>query len=221
MNGIDVAANIAAVRARIAAASERAGRPASDVRLIAVGKTKSAELIAQAIGAGIVDIGENYVQEAVAKRAAIAAGTVRWHFIGHLQRNKAARAVEAFDLIHSVDSVALAEALARHGAACRRRVHVLIEVNVGAEVSKSGVPPDAVPPLLDALRDPQLSVEGLMTIPPPGPPEIAREYFRRLRVLRDATGLRELSMGMTDDFEVAIEEGATMVRVGRAIFGAR
>jgi hypothetical protein len=217
---MDIAANIAAVRARIAAAAARADRDAASVRLIAVAKTKPAEAVRAAVAAGVRDIGENYVQEALAKRAAVG-GAVRWHLIGHLQRNKAARALEIFDLIHSVDNAALGAALARHAAARGMRARVLVEVNVGGEASKSGVPPAALPALLERLRDPQLSVEGLMTVPPPGPPEDVRRHFRRLRALRDAAGLRELSMGMTDDFEVAVEEGATMVRIGRAIFGER
>jgi pyridoxal phosphate enzyme (YggS family) len=190
------------------------------VRLIAVSKTKPAELVRAAVAAGVDDIGENYLQEALAKHAAVG-GAVRWHLIGHLQRNKAARALELFDLIHSIDSAALGEAVARHAAARGTPARVLVEVNVGGEASKHGVAPHRLPELLERLRDPHLSVEGLMTVPPPGPAEVARGYFRQLRALRDAAGLRELSMGMSDDFEIAIEEGATMVRVGRAIFGAR
>ena len=217
---IDVASNLAAVRARIAAAAARAGRDAAAVRLVAVSKTQPAERVRAAVAAGVRDIGENYVQEAATKRAAVG-GDVRWHLIGHLQRNKAARALELFDLIHSVDSVALAEALARHAAARGAPARALVEVNVGGEASKSGVAPEALPALLERLRDPSLVIEGLMAVPPPGSPDEVRDHFRRLRALRDAAGLRELSMGMTDDFEVAIEEGATMVRIGRAIFGAR
>ena len=216
----DVAGNLAAVRARIAAAAARAGRDAAAVRLVAVSKTQPAERVRAAVAAGVRDIGENYVQEAATKRAAVG-GDVRWHLIGHLQRNKAARALELFDLIHSVDSVALAEALARHAAARGAPARALVEVNVGGEASKSGVAPEALPALLERLRDPSLVIEGLMAVPPPGSPDEVRDHFRRLRALRDAAGLRELSMGMTDDFEVAIEEGATMVRIGRAIFGAR
>jgi pyridoxal phosphate enzyme (YggS family) len=217
---MDVAANLAAVRRRIAAAAARAGRDPGGVRLIAVSKTQPAERIEAAITAGATDIGENYVQEAAAKRAAISV-PARWHLIGHLQRNKAARALEIFDLIHSVDTVSLAEALARHAALRGTPARALVEVNVGGEASKRGVSPDALPALLERLRDPYLVIEGLMTVPPPGTPERARGYFRQLRALRDAAGLAELSMGMTDDFEIAVEEGATMVRVGRAIFGER
>ena len=160
------------------------------------------------------------VVQAIAKRAVVGEGAT-WHLIGHLQRNKVARALETFDVIQTVDSVALAETIARHAGARGRPARVLVEVKIGGEATKTGVTPDALPELLARLRDPQLEVEGLMTVPPPAPPDLARRYFRELRALRDAAGLRELSMGMTDDFEIAVEEGATIVRVGRAIFGER
>lgn len=217
---IDVAANVAAVRARIAAAAARVGRDPQSVRLIVATKTKPAEMVRAAIAAGVTDVGENYVQEAQAKQAAVGA-SARWHLIGHLQRNKAARAVELFDCIQTVDSAALGAALSRHGVAQGRTVRVLIEVRLGGEATKHGVEPEALPPLLQALRLPALVVDGLMTVPPPDESERVRPHFRALREWRDRLGLRELSMGMTDDFEVAIEEGATMVRVGRAIFGPR
>ena len=217
---IDVAANLAAVRVRMASAAQRAGRDPETVRLIAATKTKPAALVRAAIDAGATDIGENYVQEASAKRAEVGDGA-RWHLIGHLQRNKAARAVEVFDCVQTVDSAALGAALSRHAAAQGRTLRVLIEVRLGGEATKNGVEPDELPALVEALRLPSLLVDGLMTVPPPGDPESARPHFRILREWRDRLGLRELSMGMSDDFEVAIEEGATMVRVGRAIFGAR
>jgi len=217
---VDVAANLAAVRIRIARAAQRAGRDPGTVHLIAVSKTKPAALVRAALAAGATDFGENYVQEAVAKRAEVGAGG-RWHLIGHLQRNKAARAVETFDCIQTVDSAALGTALARHAAEQQRTIHVLVEVRLGGEATKSGVDPEALPALLAELQLPALVVDGLMTVPPPGDPEAARPHFRTLRALGERAGLRELSMGMSDDFEVAIEEGATMVRVGRAIFGAR
>ena len=217
---IDVAANLAAVRARMSSAAQRAGRDPETVRLIAATKTKPAALVRAAIDAGATDIGENYVQEASAKRAEVGDGA-RWHLIGHLQRNKAARAVEVFDCVQTVDSAALGAALSRHAAAQGRTLRVLIEVRLGGEATKNGVEPDELPALVEALRLPSLLVDGLMTVPPPGDPESARRHFRTLREWRDRLGLRELSMGMSDDFEVAIEEGATMVRVGRAIFGAR
>jgi PLP dependent protein len=220
VNAVDIAGAIATLRARIAAAAARSGRTAESVRLIAVSKTKPAELVRAAITAGVHDIGENYVQEAVAKRAAVPERAC-WHLIGHLQRNKVARALEIFDVVQTVDSIALGEAVARHAAARGVRPRILIEVNLGGEASKSGIAADGVPTLLERLQALQLDVTGLMTIPPAGSAESARPYFRRLRALRDAAGLAELSMGMSDDFEVAIEEGATMVRVGRAIFGDR
>ena len=217
---IDVAANLAAVRARMAGAAQRAGRDPETVRLIAVTKTKPAALVRAAIDAGATDIGENYVQEASIKHAEVGEGA-RWHLIGHLQRNKAARAVEVFDCVQTVDNAALGAALSRHATAQGRLLRVLIEVRLGGEATKAGVEPDQLPALLDALRVPSLVVDGLMTVPPPGDPESARPHFRALREWRDRLGLPELSMGMTDDFELAIEEGATMVRVGRAIFGPR
>jgi PLP dependent protein len=227
---IDVAANWQAVGARVAAAACRAGRAPESVRVIAVTKTKPVAMIAAAIDAGATDIGENYVQEAVAKIGAIST-PVTWHLIGHLQRNKAARAVELFQVIHTLDSVALGAALGRHAEHHGRVLRVFIEVNVGGEATKSGVAPADVEALLGSLAaQPGLLIDGLMTMPPPGPAaESARPYFRGLRELRQRlqrnappnAPLRELSMGMTDDFEVAVEEGATMVRVGRAIFGER
>ena len=214
------------VQARIGAAAYKLGRDASSIRLVLASKTQPGEAIRAAYQAGARDFGENYVQEAIAKRAELADLTeVRWHLIGHLQTNKARTAASAFSLIHSVDSVRLAEALAR--AQPSPRVHALIEVNLGGEASKTGVTPDSVAAILDAARG-KIEVDGLMTIPPPAPTaEAARPYFARLRELRDrlatqsSYALSELSMGMTDDFEVAIEEGATIVRIGRAVFGER
>jgi pyridoxal phosphate enzyme (YggS family) len=221
VTGGDVAVRVAAVRARIAAAAARSGRSAESVRLIAVSKTQPADAVRAAVAAGVRDIGENYVQEARSKRSAVG-GEVRWHLIGHLQRNKAAPALETFDVIQTVDSAALGDTLNRHATARGARVPILVEVNVGGEASKSGVAPAALPDLLAHLRALDgLSVAGLMTVPPPGSADEARRCFRQLRVLRDAAGVAELSMGMTDDFEIAIEEGATMVRIGRAIFGER
>ncbi len=226
----DVAGNYERVRAQVARAAEAAGRAPQAVRIVAAAKTKPVELIEQAIRAGATDIGENYVQEAAAKIARIST-PVTWHMIGHLQRNKAARALELFSVIHTLDSVALADALTRHAEQRGRAIRVLIEVNVGGEASKHGVEPDAVEPLVMALADRRwLTIEGLMAIPPPGTSaEDSRPHFRRLRELRDRlqrnapanAPLRELSIGMSDDFVVAVEEGATMVRIGRAIFGER
>jgi len=227
---IDVAANWRRVRARVDAAAARVGRDPGSVRVVAAAKTKPVELIERAVAAGVTDVGENYVQEAADKAARIAV-PVTWHLIGHLQRNKAGRAVELFSLIHTLDSATLAAALARHAERHGRAMRVLIEVNVGGETTKSGVAPSAAGDLLAALAGQRwVEIDGLMAIPPPGPDaEAARPHFRRLRELRDQlrrhaaanAPLRELSMGMSDDFEVAIEEGATLVRIGRAIFGER
>ena len=214
------------VLARVGAAAYKAGRDASSIRLVLASKTQPSEAIRAAADAGARDFGENYVQEAIAKRAELSDLTdIRWHLIGHLQTNKVKVAASAFALIHSVDSVRLAEALAR--AQPSPRVHALIEVNLGGEASKTGVAPDGVAAILDAARD-KLEIDGLMTIPPPAASaEAARPYFAQLRELRDRLArqsgyaLSELSMGMSDDFEVAIEEGATIVRIGRAVFGER
>jgi PLP dependent protein len=224
--GNEIERRLEIVRARIAAAARRAGRDPASIRLVLASKTQPSEAIRAASRAGARDFGENYVQEAIAKRAELADLTeIRWHLIGHLQTNKAKTAANAFALIHSVDSVRLAEALGR--AQPSPRVRALIEVNLGAEASKSGVAPDAVAALLDAVRG-KIEIEGLMTIPPPAAgAETTRPYFARLREMRDrlAVGsglaLSELSMGMSDDFEAAIEEGATIVRIGRAVFGER
>jgi pyridoxal phosphate enzyme (YggS family) len=214
------------VQARVGAAAYRAGRDASSIRLVLASKTQPSDAIRAAANAGARDFGENYVQEAIAKRTELPDLTdIRWHLIGHLQTNKVKVAASAFALIHSVDSVRLAAALAR--AQPSPRVHALSEVNLGGEASKTGVAPDGVAAILDAARD-KLEIDGLMTIPPPAASaEAARPYFARLRELRDRLAtqsgyaLSELSMGMTDDFEVAVEEGATIVRIGRAVFGER
>jgi hypothetical protein len=189
-------------------------------------KTQPSDSLRAAYQAGARDFGENYVQEAIAKRTELSDLTdIRWHLIGHLQTNKAKTAASAFALIHSVDSVRLAAALAR--ARPSPPVHALVEVNLGGEASKTGVAPDRVAAILDAARE-KIEIDGLMTIPPSAPnAEAVRPYFARLRELRDRLAMRsglalsELSMGMTDDFEVAIEEGATIVRIGRAVFGER
>ena len=214
------------VQARVGAAVYKAGRDASSIRLVLASKMQPSEAIRAAANAGARDFGENYVQEAIAKHAELSDLTdIRWHLIGHLQTNKVKVAASGFALIHSVDSVRLAEALAR--AQPSPRVRALIEVNLGGEASKTGVAPDGVAAILDAARD-KLEIDGLMTIPPPASTaEAARPFFAQLRELRDRLAtqsgyaLSELSMGMTDDFEVAIEEGATIVRIGRAVFGER
>ena len=217
-----IAEKLAGVRSRIDAACAHAGRPPDSVSRVGVSKGFDADAIAAAYEAGLRDIGENRVQEAVEKIETLSARgiTPRWHLIGHLQTNKAKTAAERFAIIQSVDSQRVAEALSRAAVAS---LPVLLEVNVAEEASKYGFTPEEVAPALSAIAAlPHLDVRGLMTVAPlTGQPETVRPVFRRLRELRDALGLQEISMGMTNDFEVAIEEGATMVRVGRAIFGDR
>lgn len=227
----DIADNIARVRDRIVAACQRAGRKPDDVRLIAISKTVPAERIREAYEAGLRDFGENRVQEAAAKRPALSDLTATWHLVGHLQSNKAKPARDLFHWVQSVDSVHLGERLDKVVACRGDRLHVLIEVNLGGEESKAGVNENEVLPLVESLsRLETLEVRGLMMIPPYfDDPAQARPYFRRLRQLAEeiakehlpGVAMQELSMGMSHDFEVAIEEGATMVRVGTAIFGAR
>jgi pyridoxal phosphate enzyme (YggS family) len=216
-----VRANLEHVRERIARAAERSGRRAAEILLIGVSKTVDAERIRPAIDAGIAALGENRVQEARAK-VPVLGRTVAWHLIGHLQTNKVKDAIELFDVIQTVDRLPLAEELERRAAAAGRDVQVLVEVNLAAEPPKSGVLPDALPQMLEQVAAlPHLRVRGLMAIPPMGTPDDARPWFRALRKLAETHGLAELSMGMSADYETAIEEGATMVRVGTAIFGAR
>lgn len=222
--------NVARVRERMAQACFRAGRRPEDVKLLAVTKTVPAERIRQAYEAGLRDFGENRVQEANAKRAALSDLTVTWHLVGHLQSNKAKLARQLFHWVHSVDSLRLAEKL-EHAAVCEgERLPVLLEVNLGGEATKSGVGEEEVLELAGQVAQfKTLDLCGLMTVPPfLENPEDVRPFFRRLRQLAERIGaalpdvsLRELSMGMSHDYEVAIEEGATIVRVGTAIFGAR
>jgi pyridoxal phosphate enzyme (YggS family) len=216
------------VRDRIQAACERASRDPATVTLVAVSKTLPAERVREALDAGQQVFGENRVQEALAKMPEVGTGA-RWHLVGHLQRNKARHAVGAFDLIHSVDGVALARELDKRAAAAGIVQPVLLQLNLAEEATKHGAGEQELDALIEALAPlSHLDVRGLMTIPPPvDDPEQNRPWFARLRQLAERaapslgkTGL-ELSMGMTDDFEVAIEEGATLVRVGRAIFGER
>ncbi len=218
------------VRMQVAEATARSGRSAEEITIVAVSKTVPVERIALAYELGLKVFGENRVQEARPKIAVLQYPLLRWHLIGHLQTNKVARAVELFDLIQSVDSLRLAEALEQKAAARERTVSVLLQVNVSGEASKEGVSPEALPALAEAvLRLPHLRVQGLMTIAPyTSDPEEDRPVFRGLRELRDALRQRfpqgsweALSMGMSHDFQVAIEEGATLVRIGRALFGER
>ena len=219
---LDVAGNLERVRDRLARAAERAGRQPRDILLIAVSKTVDVERIRAAVAAGVSALGENRVQEAKGKIAELGRPAA-WHLIGHLQSNKVKDAVELFDVSHSLDRVELARELERRAGARGQVVETLLQVNVGAEASKGGVAPDAVAEALDTIgKLPHVRVRGLMTIPPEVErPDDARRWFRQLRELGERHGLRELSMGMSHDFEVAVEEGATMVRVGTAIFGPR
>lgn len=216
-----LASNIAGVRRRISDACDRAGRSPDGVTLIAVSKTQPPNAVAAAHHAGLSDFGENRVQEASSKILDLRAQgvTPSWHLIGHLQRNKAAAAVRLFDIIHGVDSERLALEIASRTEGF---VRVMLEVNVSGEASKYGISPAEAPALAERLgRMDHLDLVGLMTVAPDAEPESVRPLFRQLRGLRDAIGLTHLSMGMSGDFEVAIEEGATFVRIGRAIFGAR
>lgn len=219
----DIAANLRTIQARVAHAAAAAGRPADSVTIVAVSKTFPADLVTAAHQAGVRHFGENWVQEAAAKLPQLAALTPRpiWHMVGHLQTNKVKLALELFDLIQSVDSVHLGETIARR--ADGRCIPILLEVNVAGEASKQGFRPEDLPSACDRLRAiPQLDLRGLMTVAPAvDHPEAAEPVFRCLRELRDELGLQELSMGMTDDFEVAVREGATILRIGRAIFGPR
>lgn len=227
---MDIGENIVRVRERMAAACARTGRRPEDVRLVAVSKTIPAERIRQAYEAGLRDFGENRVQEAEAKRPALANLDITWHLVGHLQTNKARAARELFQYIQSVDSLRLAERLNRV-ALPGQRLPVLLEVNLGNEPTKSGAREEEVLRLAEGVSLlPTLELRGLMVVPPFfDDPEGARPFFRRLRELAEliqsrnlpGVSMRELSMGMSHDFEVAIEEGATMVRIGTAIFGPR
>jgi PLP dependent protein len=218
----DIRANLEGVHERVARACERAGRKPDGVLLIAVSKTVEIERIGLAVAAGVAALGENRVQEAKEKVAALGR-PVPWHLIGSLQTNKARDAVQLFDWIHSVDREELARELDRRAHQSGRSVKVLVQVNVGEEPQKGGVQPSELKSLLDAMAGLRnLDVRGLMCIPPAvETAEASRPWFKRLRDLRDAAGLEHCSMGMSGDFEVAIEEGATMVRVGTAIFGPR
>ncbi|MEE4608723.1 MAG: YggS family pyridoxal phosphate-dependent enzyme [Desulfobacteraceae bacterium] len=226
-----IADNIAAVRARMARAARRSGRNPAEVALVAVSKTHPAGMVRQAWQAGVDTVGENYIQEAREKIAALADCPLSWHFIGHLQSNKAKYAADLFDLIHGVDSLKLAREIDKQAAKIGKRQPVLIQVNISGEATKSGTTEaDALALVREAGRLEHVQVRGLMTMPPFfDQPERARPYFAVLRRLRDrirteevaGVDMAELSMGMTGDFEVAIEEGATLVRIGTAIFGPR
>jgi pyridoxal phosphate enzyme (YggS family) len=236
--------HLEAVRARIAQAAARAGRDPSEVSIVAVTKTHPVAAVREAVQAGLLDIGENRVQEALAKQEAWPEAPVRWHLIGHLQRNKAKQAVGRFALIHSLDSVRLADALEHAAAAAGVVQHVLVQVNVAREPQKDGVPPDEAESLVRHVESlAHLSLKGLMTMAPfTDDVSVQRTTFRGLRELRDRLvdsrqstvnsrppielstvdcRLSTLSMGMSGDFEVAVEEGATMLRLGTVLFGER
>jgi pyridoxal phosphate enzyme (YggS family) len=216
--------NLETVRQRIAAAIARAGRPPGCVQLIAVSKTFPAVTVREAYDAGQRHFGENRLQDFEARRVDMQWPGVVWHFIGHLQSNKAARAAQLFDIIHTVDSVSLAERLdTQRQKQEARPLPVLIEVKLSGEASKTGASEPEVMALAAAIRQlKHLELRGVMTMPPWSlEPEVARPYFRRLREIASRIEVTELSMGMTNDFETAIEEGSTMVRVGTAIFGMR
>ena len=226
----DVGANCREVLQHIGEAAARCGRSANEIRLLAASKSQGVDKIQAAIEAGIRLFGENYVQEIQEKKSAVR-GSIEWHMIGHLQRNKAKAALDLFDLVQSLDSAELARALDKEGRKREQVVRAFVEVNLAAEKNKVGIAPGRVAALLEESgKLPHIRIEGLMTVPPfREDPEDVRPYFRALRELRDEleaikfpnVDLKELSMGMTHDYPVAIEEGATLVRIGTAIFGPR
>ncbi len=228
-----IAANLAAVRANVAAACDRAGRDPDGVTIVGVTKTHPSSLVEEALAAGLTDIGENRAQELLPKAEAIEARGLapRWHFIGRLQRNKVRGVLPYIAALHSLGSVRLADEIERRaerleadsGASARGPLPCYLEVNVAGEASKDGVAPEQLPELLrEAASRPHIAVAGLMTVAPlVDDPEQVRPVFRQLRELAHAHGLEGLSMGMTDDYVLAVEEGATVVRLGRVIFGAR
>ena len=227
---VDIAGNCRRVMDAVADAAERSGRDPRRVRLLAATKTQPVEAVRDAVEAGVSLLGENYVQEAQAKKDLVG-GNAEWHLIGHLQRNKARAAVGLFALIQSLDNARLARILDREAQGQDRDVGVLVEVNLGGEASKTGVAEEGLVPLLREVSGlSRVRVRGLMVVPPLGAdPEASRPYFRRLRELRDSANelglanvaLEELSMGMTHDYHIAVAEGSTLVRVGTALFGPR
>jgi len=229
----DIKKNVERILERVQKAAVSSGRKPEEIKVLAATKTVTVERIGEAIQAGITIIGENYVQEAMRKKDALAeAGfSCAWHLIGHLQTNKAKYAVRFFDLVQTVDSVDLARELDRRAKGAGKVVQVLIEVNTGGEATKNGVAPQHLLPLIEEISQlNNISVQGLMTVPPWfDDQEKVRPYFATLRKLKEEVEkrhlpgvvMRELSMGMTDDFEAAIKEGATIVRIGRGIFGER
>ncbi len=217
---MDVAACVENVRSRIAAAAKRAGRDPDAVRLVAVSKYQPVALVQEAVHAGVSDFGENYVQELERKRGELSIPMVRWHLVGHLQSNKARVAATVANVVQSVDSEKLALELSKRCEQAGRVIDIFLQVNIGREPQKGGVLPEATRALVARCRDLSgVRLVGLMCIPPADMD--ARPFFRAMRGLAEAAHVEQLSMGMSDDFELAIEEGATLVRVGTAIFGAR
>ncbi len=231
MSNQSVKSNLEAIEERIKNAALAAGRNPSSVKLVAVSKKKPVEAIIEAAGAGATIFGENYIQESVEKAEAIDNSEISWHFIGHLQSNKAKFAVKIFDLIHSVDSVKLAKELNKQARKIDKIQNILVQVNISMEESKSGISEEEAEELVKSIsRLENISVKGLMTMPPYyNEPELVKPYFKALKKISekiDVLGLEnvsmeELSMGMTGDFEPAIAEGSTFVRIGTAIFGSR
>ena len=227
---VDVAGNYRKIIDHVFEAAAKAGRDGTKIKLLAAAKSQSIDALRTAVAAGVTLVGENYVQEAKEKRQQIKA-TVEWHMIGHLQRNKTKAAVEVFDVIQSLDNVALARELDKEGRKRGKPIRALVEVNLGGEESKAGIDRNGVAALLEEIAElSNLRIEGLMTVPPfQDDPEKVRPYFRDLRELREELNesrylnvdLQELSMGMTHDYTVAIKEGATIVRIGTALFGPR
>jgi pyridoxal phosphate enzyme (YggS family) len=224
---LEIKTNLLKVMERIEKAAQRSGRDLSEIKLVAVSKTVESARVKEAIEAGVSILGENYVQEAKKKIEEIGR-PVAWHFIGHLQSNKAKYAVQLFDMLHSLDSIPLAEELNRRAEQIGRVLKVMIEVNISGEAAKFGTDEERIFTLAKRiLQLKYLSLEGLMTMPPYfDSPEMSRPYYIKLRELKERLGregipIKELSMGMSNDFEIAIEEGATYVRVGTAIFGQR
>ncbi len=227
---VDVAGNYRRILDRITAAAAKARRDPREIRLLAAAKSQSVEAIRAALAAGVSLVGENYVQEAADKKRLISA-SVEWHMIGHLQRNKVRTALDLFDVIESLDNLALARELEKEGAKRGKTIRAFVEVNLGGEENKSGIAREQLRALLDEVCAlPHLRIDGLMTVPPFRENlDAVRPYFRELRDLADQFNdlrlpnihLKELSMGMTHDYTVAIEEGATIVRVGTALFGPR
>jgi len=228
---VDVGANYRVIVERIALAAAKAGREARQVRLLAASKSQSLDAIRAAVSAGIALIGENYVQEAKEKKRQLSDARVEWHMIGHLQRNKAHAALALFDVIESLDNLALMRELDKEAAKRNITARTFVEVNLAGEESKTGIARENVAGFLEQIAElGHVKVEGLMTVPPfREDPEDVRPYFRELREMRDSLSslnlanikLKELSMGMSRDFTVAIEEGATIVRVGTTLFGPR